>query len=389
MDWNTCFAPSYREARARFVEALRPAGFRHERYPIGQVGPTGEPLSVDVGVRRSLGAGRAIVVSSGLGGVEGYLGSAVQLALLHDATWLATAGEVTVVLVHALNPYGFAWGRRVNEDNVDLASSFFAEGAMRPATPEHYARAAGWLAPERAPRRVDPVWAHLGAARWSAAWRAHRAGDGAQEALAHGGAAVEDLMTSAQYEHPTGLFFGGHRASATQAVLDEQLASWVRPAEDVLHLDLRMGVRQIGGPALIRPSGGDLSPPRLVELSRRFGAGRICRADQTPGELGAWAQSLLPGVSYTFATAVFGAQRAVNLVRALRAENQAHHWGAPLADHFWAKRALREAFAPSSPTWRAKALGEGLAICRRAMEAAPSVSFSSTGGPASIERAAA
>jgi predicted deacylase len=29
-----------------------------------------------------------------------------------------------MILIHALNPYGFAWLRRVNEDNVDLNRNF-------------------------------------------------------------------------------------------------------------------------------------------------------------------------------------------------------------------------------------------------------------------------
>lgn len=63
-------------------------------------------------------------------GPEGYAGSASQLAILdflQDNMYYTTEAKVneqsdlpTVVMVHALNPYGFATGRRVNEDNIDI-----------------------------------------------------------------------------------------------------------------------------------------------------------------------------------------------------------------------------------------------------------------------------
>ena len=59
--------------------------------------------------------------SAGVHGVEGYAGSAVQLKLLEKFA-SSTRGDdhPTVVLVHAVNPYGMAHFRRFNENNVDL-----------------------------------------------------------------------------------------------------------------------------------------------------------------------------------------------------------------------------------------------------------------------------
>ncbi|MFX7984992.1 DUF2817 domain-containing protein, partial [Acinetobacter baumannii] len=56
-----------------------------------------------------------------------------QIGLLHDAELFArlAASRLALLLVHAVNPYGFAHLRRVNEDNVDLNrnSVDFAEAA--------------------------------------------------------------------------------------------------------------------------------------------------------------------------------------------------------------------------------------------------------------------
>ena len=44
---------------------------------------------------------------------EGFGGSGIQIGLLRDANAPAPAGDCALMLVHAVNPYGFAWIRRV------------------------------------------------------------------------------------------------------------------------------------------------------------------------------------------------------------------------------------------------------------------------------------
>ncbi|KAL9182926.1 hypothetical protein ACHAXT_004205 [Thalassiosira profunda] len=70
-----------------------------------------------------------IIHSSGTHGVEGYLGSAVQLRFLHEL-FLENqnlhrspdnSGRVRkILLIHSVNPYGMRHHRRTNENNVDL-----------------------------------------------------------------------------------------------------------------------------------------------------------------------------------------------------------------------------------------------------------------------------
>ena len=55
--------------------------------------------------------------SSGLHGIEGIAGSAIQLFWLQQSIPLLPKDRA-IILVHVLNPYGMAWLRRFNEDNV-------------------------------------------------------------------------------------------------------------------------------------------------------------------------------------------------------------------------------------------------------------------------------
>lgn len=121
------FPPAYAPARERFLRAAERRGGTLWSYPIGARGPHGEELSVDVAQVGPRDPESMLVVSSGLHGVEGFAGSAIQHQLLSaQLESLDLPPDTGVLLVHALNPYGFAWVRRVNESNVDLNRNFSA-----------------------------------------------------------------------------------------------------------------------------------------------------------------------------------------------------------------------------------------------------------------------
>src|SRR3954462_8585860 len=122
---SSCFSESYAEERAKFCRAAAEAGgaIRSWLNPNAR-GPGGERLYLDTARFGPADAPNMLVLISSTHGVEGHCGSGAQIA------WLATGGpaklpkDTGALLVHAINPYGFAWTRRVNEDNVDLNRNF-------------------------------------------------------------------------------------------------------------------------------------------------------------------------------------------------------------------------------------------------------------------------
>ena len=100
-------------------------------YDIGVSGPAGESLSIDTALLGNPSPENVVIVSSGLHGVEGFFGSAVQLAFIeqHSAR-RGLPSNAAIILIHALNPFGFAWRRRWNENNVDL--NLFSYGLLLP-----------------------------------------------------------------------------------------------------------------------------------------------------------------------------------------------------------------------------------------------------------------
>ena len=119
------FAATYSEARDKFLSAARIAGAATYRYDNPTKGPAGEALSTDVARIGPDDASKVVMTISSTHGVEGYCGSGFQV------DWLASVGaagacrkDTAALMVHAINPYGFAWTRRVTEEGNDLNRNY-------------------------------------------------------------------------------------------------------------------------------------------------------------------------------------------------------------------------------------------------------------------------
>ncbi len=157
------FSADYRSARARFVSAADRLGWRREAHDIGSSGPAGESLSIDTALLGNPFPENVVIVSSGLHGVEGFFASAVQLAFLdQQAARIALPSNAAIILIHGLNPFGFAWRRRWNEHNVDLNRNFLTDYSFLDRDPDYqesrdaYARLYPLLNPSSPPSRIEP-----------------------------------------------------------------------------------------------------------------------------------------------------------------------------------------------------------------------------------------
>ena len=145
------FSSDYPTARARFRDAATAAGAAVHAIALTPTGPSGEPLAIDIAWLGAPRPRRVLLHTTGMHGVEAYTGSAVQLALL--AAPPAFGPEDALVLVHVLNPYGMAWLRRTNENNVDLNRNFLVNGEAFEGAPELYRRLDPLLNPPSPPGR--------------------------------------------------------------------------------------------------------------------------------------------------------------------------------------------------------------------------------------------
>ena len=192
------FSADYTEARARFRAAAEQAGaaLSVHRNPNARQ-PDGNDLTTDV-ARLGPAPGEAatvLIASSGTHGVEGFCGSGCQVGMLETGSIDLLPKGCALVLVHAINPYGFAWLRRVTEDNIDLNRNNLDHSAGHPANPK-YAEVHDWLTPRD--------WHGPGREEADAAIAAYIAERGLF--------AFQEAVSGGQYDYPDGLFFGGRRS---------------------------------------------------------------------------------------------------------------------------------------------------------------------------------
>jgi len=221
---RACFPDSYDTARAAFLAI--PADLARS-YPCPVAGPDGQPLFTDAAWIGEADAPEVLVVLSAVHGVEGYCGSGVQQDLAK--VFQPRPGQA-LLLVHAVNPYGFAWDRRVTQEGCDLNRNFVDFAAGAPANPG-YAAIADFLLP--------PALDDASLARAEAGLAAYRAEVGER--------AFQIARKSGQYSDPRGMFFGGFGPSAAQDALDAIAADFdLAGRRFVTVIDLHTGLGPYG-----------------------------------------------------------------------------------------------------------------------------------------------
>jgi len=221
---SSAFSEDYATARNRFREAAAGLGWRLEAHPVGARGPGGEELTVDAAYSTLADPEKVLVLSSGLHGLEEFFGSALQTALLEE--WASSSPpEVKCLFLHGLNPFGFAWLRRCNEDNIDLNRNFLLDGDSYKGAPAAYPGLDELLNPRQPPSRSEPF-------KLKAMWTIAR----------RGMPAFRQAVAAGQYDFPKRLFFGGAAPSRTFQLMNEKLGSWLQGGRHVVHIDLHTGL---------------------------------------------------------------------------------------------------------------------------------------------------
>ena len=346
MPTNDFFSENYAHARTKFLSAAKNAGAALHAYEHpSQRGPDGGRLSIDVGIIGPPDASRGLLLISGTHGVEGFAGSGCQVGFFRDSLYEALGKSACAIVVHALNPYGFAWIRRVNEDNVDLNRNF-----------------QDFTQPLPSNEAYDALHSMLVPSDWDGAGRLS-ADAQLQELLRRNGvAALQTAISAGQYSHPDGLFFGGIAETWSTATFKQIIQTHIPKAVTrlvVIDLHTGLGPFAYGEPILVGAS----------ELQLRLAKGRF-GPEVKSLVTGESASSILSGTlanafqhwttdrDVTFLGLEFGTKAVVDVLTALRGDHWLHTAQNPkssLRDQI--KKNLRDAFYVDAPHWQAAVYG--------------------------------
>jgi len=355
MEANTFFSNCYKEAREKFLAAADKSGGRVESFKHPELGPEGELLFVDVAYFGAVNNTNALVVISGTHGVEGFAGSGIQTGLMQQGFASNLPSNLSLVLIHALNPFGMAHLRRFTEDNIDLNRNF-GDHSLPSQSNLPYEQLSDAIAPCSISfwHEIKSWWRIIG-------FR-----------LTAGNNALQQAVSQGQYSYPKGLFYGGTSKTWSNATIHSIVQRYLHDATKVVIVDVHTGLGQFANAELILNS--PISSPEYQRAIDIWGKERIYSTDA--GEsvsvhintaMKMAFPKMLPDSEITAVALEFGTLPPMKIFKALRTENWLHHYGcSEFAKANKIKTSLLRAFYPDNNDWK-KAVWE---IGRKVIESA-------------------
>jgi hypothetical protein len=351
MSISDYFSANYAEAREKFRSAAGAASAAVESYHNPATGPDGLALSAETVWLGPPKAERLLVVMSGTHGAETFSGSAIQVGLLRSGLAGEIAKGLGLLLIHAINPSGFAWIRRVTEGNIDLNRNFIDHDRPRPANPGYEALRdaicpADWAQKERA----DAVLQAYGAQ--------------------HGAMALQSAVTSGQYVDAEGIFYGGLAPSWSNRTFREVLARHGGGARHVGFIDLHTGLGPYGYGEIISNHGPHHGG--FARIKDWFGGEATSSEDGSStsapvaGDTNIGLDETLSKAAVGGITLEYGTYPLRDMIDAVRADNWLHVHGRLDSPQGRAIKAqIRKAFYPDADDWRTMVWERAVDVTRR------------------------
>jgi len=350
------FPSDYRDGRHAFIEASDGMDVTTRVHPTA-TGPDGKPLFTDVAEIGARKAKTALLLMSATHGAEGYFGSGVETGLLREGVLQPPKGSKIVVL-HAVNPYGFAWDRRVNEDNADINRNFVDHA--NPPKNQAYADLAEWISPKDVSR------------------------DALREANAHlrafadkqGAFALQTAISAGQYSHPDGVYFGGNKESWSSQMLKDVIKEHLRGVKKLIVIDFHTGLGEEGAAEMITE---DLPGSPAYERQKAIWGARVKSSEAgeslsapLTGTIDKAFADWMPKVELTFAALECGTRPMRDVFHALRRDNWLHQIAGRKTDNADAeaiRRETRDAFYVDTPEWKRSVWSHGFEVVQQALKA--------------------
>lgn len=341
------FSESYEEARKRFLDYTKDSSIISKEIP--------KDLFVDAAIYNAniKNKKNLLMIVSGLHGIEGKVGSAFQ-SLFIDNYLEKLNQETSLVLIHALNPFGFKYGRRVNENNVDLNRAFIDKiPKIKDEDFELLKRVSEILAPNK------PLNNSLIESTKFYKELAKLAGK-------YGYTKVRDCVIQGQYFYPKSLFYGSNGKELSVKFYKNILDKLTKDYENLIVLDLHSGIgKKYEALFITNYKQNSENFKKLVKIFPNivsdFNKKVIKKSEKefenlglynVSGSLRVYTDKNSKAKNTYSLTIEFGTVPELKEICLLAAENQIYHYGGKEKAKEKIKKQFEEAFCPSEIKWR-------------------------------------
>lgn len=327
---NEYFSDNYGEARDKFLAKCEQVGFRQMRFRV----PAEESpeLFIDFALLKR-DPKKCLIHISGVHGIEGYAGSAVQNAILDHKF---SEDGASILFIHALNPYGMAFYRRANAQNVDLNRNCLKN--RDPSQNTDYLFFDSYLNP-------SSFWGfYTGALK--AYYQYKRLGK----------ARSSQAIASGQTLKSGGLFFAGDSIQREIKLVQEFLYSHLKEIETSFVIDLHTGLGNYCQELLFIDQDKENSSISLFEKTFHRKINHPNPENgiyENRGPLSDGIRAALPKTKVHYCLQEFGTRPEKNTFAALRLEN--YEWKKRVLQNYPKRSIVQQmlnTFCPPEAEWR-------------------------------------
>ena len=363
------FQESYDDCRQAFLDEARKASAQYDQAELFSVripSQVDENLFIDFLYLPPVDSSdKLLVMSSGVHGVEGYTGSAVQQMFLRELLSSGVLSEMGVLMIHGMNPYGFKYKRRVTENNVDLNRNSEMDSSLFESENQGYAALYDMLNPrgEASNTSLQSRFFYMTAI---------------SKMLKESMAVLRQAILQGQYEYPEGIYFGGMDFEPQIDSLQSILPGIFGHYNTIFNIDLHTGY---GSRRVLHLFPNPVDDPVIKKKTEAIFAGYSIDWGDS-GDfytiLGGFADAFLkeinPDATYLYMVFEWGTYDTEKTFGSLKAlhqiilENQGIQYGYKSTRHQQEiEQGIVEAYYPGSEAWRSEVLGSGRNILIEAL----------------------
>ena len=341
------FSATVHEADGKFEQACRQQGVKHRFYAHPDSGPNGEPLNMGMCRVGPADARNRLMVLSATHGIEGYAGAAIQTGWLQQCHENTLPEDTSIVMVHLLNPWGVAWNRRENEDNIDVFRNLLY--CEHPSQPDPL---------------YDTVDDALDLEHWSDQTRPVMQQQVEALISEYGADRLIAAIRRGQHHRPASMTFHGNGPCWSKTRLDEVIRTHLAGASHVAVIDIHTGFGDYGEGIVMSydPPGSE----RHQRVSGWFGGDIYTPGtdanipDHTSRLPFEWIESVISGCTVTAEILEFGTFDPSEIGEIFNANHHFHLYGNPLSPEGlrWGERYRRYCY-PDDDVWKEKVWRRG------------------------------
>jgi hypothetical protein len=354
------FPASYTASRARFRENLALVrrlwpSVRLERQTLDpDADLTTDWITAQAGDTRQ----HLLMLTTGEHGVEGFVGSAILQLFLSECMHLLDPHTTSLLLVHAINPWGMQNWRRVNPENVDLNRNFMLDTAgFDPGFNPAYRKLHGLLNPT-GPANILAIDTVAFAAGLTTSF------------IRHGVHNFKNAVLMGQYHTANGIYYGGCQLQPETRMMMRLYEQATRGYEHIVHVDMHTGFGPRYQMSLVNSA---LEKRDSAAFRQSFDYPLVVKGNATEfyqiqGDMVDWVYHLIShtapaarlyATAFEFGTFGNSLRATLRSLRAMILENRLHQHGAASgAGGSRIRSEFRELFYPTEARWREKALAD-------------------------------